>query len=122
VLDESGFMLQPHNRRSWSPRGQTPIQRSWDRHDRLSVISAITLSPKRKRLGLYFDILDRNITADEFEVFVERLLRRCRRGLTLVMDRWQVHKCGARRLERRYGKRLRIEWLPAYAPELNPAE
>jgi transposase len=115
-------MLQPHRRRSWAPKGQTPIQRSWDRHDRLSVISAITLSPKRKRLGLCFDIFDRNITTDEFEVFIERLLRRRRGGVTLVMDRWQVHKCAAKRLSKRYGRRLRIEWLPAYAPELNPAE
>lgn len=115
-------MLQPHRRRTWAPKGQTPIQRSWDRHDRLSVISAITLSPQRRRLGLCFDIFDRNITTDEFEMFVEQLLRRRRSAITLVMDRWQVHKCGAKRLSKRYHKRLRIEWLPAYAPDLNPDE
>jgi hypothetical protein len=40
-LDESGFMLQPLARRSWAPRGQTPVIRCWDRRDRLSVIAAI---------------------------------------------------------------------------------
>jgi transposase len=38
------------------------------------------------------------------------------------MDRWQVHRSAARRLLRRFPKRLDIEWLPPYAPELNPAE
>lgn len=28
-------MLQPVRRRTWAPRGKTPIQYSWDRHDRL---------------------------------------------------------------------------------------
>ena len=37
-LDESGFMLQPLRRRTWAPRGQTPVQYAWDRHDRFSVL------------------------------------------------------------------------------------
>ena len=106
-------MVQPYRRRTRAQKGRMPIQRSWDRHDRLSVISAITLLPKRRRLGLSFDIFDRNITTDEFEVFVEGLLRRLARLITLVMDGWQVHKCGAKRLSKRSDKRLRIEWLPA---------
>ena len=39
------------------PRGKTPILKSWDRHDRISAISAVTVSPKRRRLGLYFRLL-----------------------------------------------------------------
>lgn len=115
-------MLQPTVRRTWAPQGETPVLDCWDRHDRLSVISALTVSPQRKRLGLYFDILDHNIVTDDFEIFVARLLERLGRPITLVMDRWQVHRSGARRLEQRFGRRIRVEWLPAYAPELNPDE
>lgn len=122
MLDESGFMLQPVVRRTWAPRGQTPIQYSWDRRDRLSVISAITVSPQRRRLGLYFDILDHNIATDEFEMFVAVVLRRLQRPIILVMDRWSVHRAGAQRLLRRLPRQVQIEWLPAYAPELNPVE
>jgi transposase len=121
-LDESGFMLQPVVRRTWAPQGQTPIQYSWDRRDRLSVISAITVSPRRQRLGLYFDIHDHNIVTDDFECFVEMLLRRLQRRIILVIDRWQVHRSGARRLLLRFPRRVHIEWLPAYAPDLNPDE
>lgn len=115
-------MLQPTVRRTWAPRGQTPIHRSWDRHDRLSAISAVTVSPARRRLGLYFDIFDHNVKTDDFETFVVYVLRRLGRPITLVMDRYSVHRSAAKRLHRRFGRRVQVEWLPAYAPELNPDE
>ena len=115
-------MLQPVVRRSWSPQGQTPIHYSWDRRDRLSVISALTVSPQRRRLGLYFNIFDHNIVTDDFEWFVETLLAGFGQRIILVMDRWSVHRSAAKRLRARFARRVQIEWLPAYAPELNPDE
>ena len=115
-------MLQPVVRRTWAPQGQTPVHYSWDRRDRLSVISALTVSPKRRRLGLYFDIHDHNINTDTFESFVCWLRLQIRRGIILVLDRWSVHRSAARRLVERFGSKVQIEWLPAYAPELNPVE
>jgi len=115
-------MLQPVVRRTWAPRGQTPIHYSWDRRDRLSVLSAITVSAGRRRLGLYFDIVDHNIDTDEFERFVAMVRRRLQRPILLVLDRWSVHRCAAQRFLRRFPKQIQVEWLPAYAPELNPVE
>jgi transposase len=115
-------MLQPTVRRTWAPRGQTPTLKSYDRRDRLSAISALTVSPRRRRLGLYFDLLEHNVKAEDFEAFIDRLLRRIRRPIVLVIDRYSVHRSAAKRLLARHRKRLSIEWLPAYAPELNPAE
>jgi len=115
-------MLQPTVRRSWAPSGQTPTHDSWDRRDRLSAISAVTVSPQRRRMGLYFDILDHNVNADDFEQFITGVLRRLGRPVTVVMDRYAVHRSAAKRLEARFGKRVQIEWLPAYAPDLNPDE
>jgi hypothetical protein len=114
-------MLQPVVRRTWAPRGETPVLDCWDRHDRLSVISALTVSPQRRRLGLYFDIFGHNIVTDDVVEFVAELV--CRLGkITLVLDRWQVHRSAVRKLKARFGRRIHIEWLPAYAPELNPTE
>jgi len=115
-------MLQPLVRRTWAPKGCTPIQYSWDRHDRLSVVSAITVSPQRRRLGLYFAVQDHNFRAPDVEAFVAELLKHLPHGLILVLDRWQVHRSAARRLLQRFGHRLQIEWLPPYAPQLNPDE
>jgi transposase len=121
-VDESGFMLQPTVRRTWAPRGRTPIHKSWGRRDRLSVLSAVTLAPRRKRLGLYFDIHTHNITTDEAVRFIRWVRRRLGRRIILVWDRWNVHRSALRRLWDRGNGSVGIEWLPAYAPELNPAE
>jgi hypothetical protein len=50
-------LLTPTVRRTYAPRGETPILKSWDRHDRISAIGALTVSPKRQRLGLFVTLL-----------------------------------------------------------------
>ena len=43
--------------------------------------------------------------------------------MVLILDRWSVHKSAPmRRYLERHHHRIQIEWLPAYAPELNPAQ
>ncbi len=84
-LDEAGFLLTPTVRRSLAPRGQTPILDCWDRRDRLSAISGITVSPVRKRLNLYFHLLPdhRNAHAEDTVAFLEQLRRHLRRPLVV---------------------------------------
>jgi transposase len=113
-------MLQPLRRRTWAPRGQTPVQYAWDRHDRFSVLGALSLAPWALRIGLYFRLLDHNVTATDVVEFVKQLHRQLGRRLILVWDRWSVHRSAARQLAR-YDW-LKVEYLPAYAPELNPVE
>lgn len=113
-------MLQPLVRRTWAPEGQTPVLYSWDRHDRLSVIAGLSLSARSRRIGLYFAIHDKNVTAEEAEAFLREVQRSLGRKLIVVMDRWSVHRKAARKL---FGdRRFWIEWLPPYAPDLNPVE
>ena len=113
-------MLQPVVRRTWAPRGKTPVHRSWDRHDRISVIGAVTLSPGRRRAGLYFSMHRNNIDAKESARFIRRIRRQLGGRLLLVWDRLNVHRSAAPKLMRTGA--VAIEWLPAYAPDLNPAE
>jgi hypothetical protein len=96
-------MLQPTIRKTWAPRGQTPIPKCYDRRDRLTVVSALSVSPQRRRLGLLFDILDHNLTAEDFDLFVTRLLRKIRGPVTLVIDRLGAHRAAVRSLQARYG-------------------
>ena len=92
----------------------------WDRHDRLSVIGALSLSARRRRVGLYFVIYERNVAAEEVEAFLRDVQRSLGRRLIVVMDRWAVHRKAARAL---FGdRRFWIEWLPPYAPDLNPVD
>jgi transposase len=115
-------MLQPTVRRTWAPQGQTPIHKSWDRHDRLSVTGAITVSPGRQRPGLYFSIARWNLTGDDVLRFVQQLYGHLKRPLLVIWDRWSGHKKAARLLKHLYGPRIHVEFLPAYAPELNVVE
>lgn len=115
-------MLEPVRRRTWAPCGQTPVQYAWDRHDRLSVISAITLSCTRRRVGLYFRLQRENVCAEDLVSFVRQLHRRLGRPITLVWDRSGPHRRAAKLLLDDEPTWLRIEWLPPYAPDLNPTE
>ena len=121
-LDETGFMLQPVNRRTWAPEGCTPVQRSWDRRDRLSVIGAVVLSPTRTRVGCCFDVQRKNVKTDDVVAFLRRLRRKVRRPLIVVWDRWSVHRSAEKRIAKLGWKRVEFEQLPAYCPELNPVE
>jgi transposase len=114
--------LQPLNRRTWAPRGQTPVQRAWDRYDRLSVIGAVALSPGRRRISTPFQIHDDHVRTAEVVAFVKQLRRQLRRPLIICWDRWQVHRSAAKRIAASRVKHVEFQWLPAYAPELNPVE
>ena len=116
-------MLQPVVRRSWAPRGQTPVLRQWDRRDRLSTISALTIAPARRRLGLYWATHRHNIRAADVLGFLQALRRHLPRGFTLIWDRSRTHRatCVQAWLAR-HATTLHVEWLPPYAPDLNPVE
>jgi transposase len=115
-------MLQPVCRRTWAPRGQTPILRQWDRHDRLSAISALTLAPRRRRFGLYWALYPHNIRSAEILRFLQALRRHLPHGFTLIWDRHRPHRATCVTTWLATYPRIVVEWLPAYAPELNPVE
>lgn len=115
-------MLQPVRRRTWAPRGQTPIQYAWDRHDRLSAMSVITVSPVRRQLGLYFQLVPHNIHTEDVIWFLTQMHRHFRHKVIMVWDRWSVHRSAARWFQQHHPDWFDFEWLPAYAPELNPVE
>ena len=122
LIDESGYMLQPLVRRTWAPRGETPILYSWDRHDRLSAITGITVSPVQHRLGLHFQIHDQNINFERVIEFITLLHRHLRGKFILVLDRYSAHRKAVRLLQEEHPDWFEVEWLPAYAPDLNPVE
>jgi transposase len=110
------------NRKTWAPRGQTPVQRAWERYDRLSVISAVSLSPQRRRISTPFQIHTDNIRTAEAVAFIKALRNSFRSPLIIVLDRWSVHRAAAKQISASRLKNIDFEWLPAYAPELNPVE
>jgi len=121
-VDESGVMLAPTVRRTWAPRGQTPLVRHWDRRDRISVISGLSVSPVRQRLGLYYQWHHHNIRQAEVCEFLSHLLRHLRGPVIVLWDRLLLHRLPPVHELCRRTPRLRLEYFPTYAPELNPDE
>jgi hypothetical protein len=121
-IDESGFMLTPSVRRTWAPVGRTPIVHHHFANDRVSVISGISVSPLRHRLGLYGLFFRDNIGQDEVAVFLREVLHHLRGHVIALLDNSNTHRGGVVRTLCEEIPRLHLEYFPPYAPELDPDE
>ena len=117
--DESGFYLLPALLRTWAPVAQTPVIRRKLSYDHLSAISAISLTG-----DLYLAVQDHSYKGADVIGFLEQLLAEIPGKLLVIWDGAPIHRCRAVKeyLARGAARRLRLEQLPGYAPELNPDE
>jgi transposase len=121
-IDESGFMMQPLVRRTWAERGKTPILDQWERRDRVSALTALSLSPQRRRVRMFFRLLDHNAKAEDFVWFLVDLRNELRRKLHVVWDNFGAHRKAENFLQTIGCQWIYFHRLPPYAPELNPVE
>jgi transposase len=93
------------------------------KRQKVSLIAALSIAPRRNRIGLYFRTFpSSHITQHEAAAFMRDVLRHLRGPVHVIWDRGNTHKGPAiRRLHADY-PRLTSHWLPPYAPELNPVE
>src|SRR3974377_1786816 len=90
--DESGFLLIPLVARTWAPQGPPPIHRHRQgRRDKISVISGISVSPRRPHLGLYYLLFFDNIGQEEVCRFLRELLLPLRGPLLVLLDNSSTH-------------------------------
>jgi transposase len=121
-VDESGFLLMGTVRKTWAPRGQTPKVAFRYKHDKVSVISGLSVTAYQQRVGLYYSFHHKNIQQPEVCDFLRHLLRHFPDFVIVILDNAKIHRGQPiRELCERHG-RLRLEYLPGYAPELNPDE
>jgi transposase len=86
------------------------------------VISGVSVSPGRRRLGLYWQLHTKNLQQPEVCAFLRHLLRHLRGPVIVLWDNGKIHQGLPLRHLCHDFPRLRLERLPAYAPELNPDE
>jgi transposase len=83
----------------------------------ISLIAGLTL------WNFYFEIFQDSIRSEHVVVFLDKLQRCVPGKLLLVWDRLSAHRS---KLVRDYlgtlKGRIQVEYLPPYAPELNPVE
>jgi transposase len=118
-IDESGFYPLPSVVRTYAPIGQTPVLREWYTRDHLSAISAI--SPEGK---LYFHAQDHSMDSADVVAFLEHLLREVPGRMIIIWDGAPIHRSHRIKTFLANGatRRMHLERLPAYAPDLNPGE
>jgi len=123
-LDESGFLLTPLVRRTLAPRGQRVVLRCSAKHDRISVISCVTLSPQAMRVGFYFRLLIKvNVHGEEVVEFLQYLTGQVPGQWTVVWDRGRIHRRSSvvqAWLATR--PQVVVEDFPSYDPDANPDE
>ncbi len=86
------------------------------------MISGVSVSPVRGRLGLYGLFFWDNIGQDEVVAFLRQVLRHLRGHVIALLDNSNTHRGVPLQDLCRAIPRLHLEYFPAYAPELNPDE
>jgi len=111
--------LLPHAVRTWAPKGETPLLRVRLTHDHLAAISGITPDGR-----LVMQVREAACDAVGVVGFLRVLLRKIRGKLLVIWDGAPIHKGQPIKdyLARGAARRLHLQRLPGYAPDLNPDE
>lgn len=116
-IDESGLSTRPTRARTWAPRGQTPLLHETFNWKSLSIIGGLAL------WRFYFQMHKGSIKGPQVIEFLQHLQRHIPGKMLILWDGAPIHRS---LLVKNYlasnRRRIVVEPLPAYAPELNPVE
>jgi transposase len=83
----------------------------------VSVIAGVTF------WNFYFQIFEETIRSEQIIEFLQHLLRHIQGDILLIWDRLPAHRSRiTQQFIRAQKGRLEMQYLPPYAPELNPVE
>jgi transposase len=118
-VDEAGFYLLPMAVYTYSPVGQTPVLNVKLTYDHLSAIGGIT--PEGR---IFMQTQDHSYKGPDVVRFLQLLLQKIPGNLLIIWDGASIHRSQVVKdfLAKGGAKRIHIERLPSYAPELNPQE
>jgi transposase len=122
--DESGVSQRPPIRRTWAPRGETPVLIHAFNWKKLSVATALAFRWDGRCSQLFFQTRPGSYDGPSLISFLKDLKRHVRRRrITLIWDGLPAHKSHEMQVYlARQRHWLVVERLPGYAPDLNPAE
>ncbi len=127
-LDQSGFSLCLPPSYSWTKKGranQHRVMTRWGKQGRINLIGTLSLGYGAERLE--YRMLEGSCRTQEVIGYLDALAEeaeRERKPVVVVLDRAPFHRAGAVRERRTVweAKGLRLYYLPAYCPHLNPIE
>ena len=123
-VDESALLMAPLLRRTWSPCGRRPVLVQRTRHhQKLSVIAALVVGRTRRHVRVCFRLhVDCAIDGPKVAAFLRQVGCQIQGPLIIIWDRLNAHRSIVLRAFTARHPRFQLEFLPPYAPELNPIE
>ena len=117
-LDEASVRSDYHTGTTWAPVGRTPVVTGTGARFSVNMISAVSAQGR-----IHFDVLDRNVNAEVFIEFLEKLRHDIDGPVFCVVDGHPAHRAKkvGEYVESTHGQ-VELFFLPAYSPELNPDE
>jgi len=116
--DEAGIGIMTRHGRTWGEKGKTPIVKACMQRGGYNVLSMVT--PQGK---IEYSIEDGHIKSEQFISFLEKIILDRNKPLILFVDHVAFHRSKkVRDFVKLNRSKLRIFFLPKYAPDYNPDE
>lgn len=107
---------------SYAPRGQRPVIEA-DSKNKLKVSLSVAITPQG---GMYYQVRQGTFNGAAIVRFIKKLKKNMKKNMTLIWDGATIHTSEQVKqyLQQQQDEKRKIclEKLPAYSPELNPAE
>lgn len=117
-IDEAGVRTDQIRRTTWGKKGVTPIINGFGGRHGYNVISAVAANGH-----FFFDMYEGSMNTDRFMNFLVDLYNDNGKPIFVIADNVSYHNNDSiREFAKDTDDEITIEFLPAYAPELNPDE
>jgi transposase len=116
--DESGVRSDYHAGTTWGRKGTTPVVEKTGQRFKFNLLSVIN-----NRGQMRFMLTESGVNNAVYVEFLRRLLKGVSKPVFLILDGHPVHRSRAvKDFAASTDGQIRLFFLPAYAPELNPDE
>lgn len=121
-VDEAGHTFRARLGTTWAPKGRPPVLRRTSQRREVSSIAAL-VAPLDGPPRLYARHFRGSIHGEQVIVALRYFRRRIGRPLLIVWDHLSAHEAKVvQDFVAAHPGDYQIEWLPPYAPDLNPEE
>jgi transposase len=121
-VDETGHTFRARLGTTWAPIGQPPVLRRVSQRREVSSIAGL-VAPLDRPARLYARHFAGSLHGEQVIAALRYFRRQVGCPLLVVWDRLPAHRAQpVRRFLAAHPADYQVEWLPPYAPELNPEE
>jgi transposase len=116
-VDETGWLFNAPTGTTWAPIGKTPVLRRISKRRELSTLIGLTITGR-----IYKRHFTKSVSGMEVVETLHHFGRHIHGPLLIIWDRSRPHRSKVVQNYLTTHPEIYIEWLPPYAPELNPEE